>query len=129
MSPYHGDGGGGNGGADRRSRDDAAQGGAHVHRQYEAFTHRLDVLGTEWVGRVSAVSCRRRSLRRAETHHEALVKGRIHGCDDAAVRLPFSLSLVSLASFVVFQRCEEAEWMNLGLEMIRHTTHIKPQGQ
>lgn len=68
------------------------------------------------------------ALRQAGTHHEALVKGRIHGFDDAAVRLPFSLSLVSLASFVVFQRYEEAEWMNLGLVMIRHITHIKPQG-
>lgn len=50
ASSYHGDGGGSNGGADRRSRDNAAQGGAHVHRQYEAFTHRLHVLRTEWGG-------------------------------------------------------------------------------
>lgn len=46
VSSYHGDGGGSNGGTDRRPRDNAAQGGAHVHRQYEAFTHRLEVLRT-----------------------------------------------------------------------------------
>lgn len=42
------------------------------------------------------------ALQQAETHHEALVEGRIHGFDDATVRLPFSLSLVTLAPFVVF---------------------------
>lgn len=100
MSSHHDDGGGGNGGADRRSRDNAAQRGAHVHRQYEAFTHRLDVLRTEWEGLVPLAGVA--ALRQADTHHEALVKGRIHGFDDAAIGLPFSLSLVSLTSFVVF---------------------------
>lgn len=100
MSAYHGDGGSSNGGADRRSWDNAAEGGAHIHRQYEAFTHRLDVLRTEWEGLVPLAGVA--ALRQAQTHRKALVKGRIHGFDDAAVRLPFSLSLVSLASFVVF---------------------------
>lgn len=51
VPTYHGDGCGRDRRADRRPWDDAAQRRAHIHRQQEAFTHRVDVLRTQqWHG-------------------------------------------------------------------------------
>lgn len=115
LLSYHGDSCSSDSGADWRPWDNAAQRCAHVYGYNKAFTHRLHVLRTElqqhkrlgvywcyWLP-PSLIICEKRG---GGTYCKTLVKGRVHCFEDAAVWFPLRLTLIALASFVVFSRQE-----------------------
>ena len=127
---YHGNCSSGDSSADRRSWDNAAQWRAHIYCHYEAFPHRLHILGAEWKQRKrlivlsNATDCYfhpifTRSCENERTYHKACVKGSVHSFEDAAVWCPFCFTLVALASFVVLWSQEYTERVDLCLTISR----------